>query len=216
MSREYPILFNGPMVRAILKGRKTKTRRIVKLNASGRAWKGKKNWHCDDPDALLACPYQPGDRLWVRETWHTDESNLTAARSQHEDFMSASPIYFRADPVNDNAGCIWKPSIHLPRWASRITLEVTGVRIERLQDISEEDAKAEGLTTVTKDGNLYKWGIPDRDGWPGTDDDGWPWAKWEVDPRAAFHHLWNGTYQDEKNWDSNPWVWVIDFMMINP
>ena len=109
-----------------------------------------------------------------------------------------------------------RPSIHMPRWASRITLEIAGVRIERLQDISEEDAKAEGLSTVTKDGRLYKWGIPDRDGLPGTDDDGWPWTQWDTDPRQAFRRLWDSIYGSDpaKCWDANPWVWVNCFRRV--
>jgi len=212
MSADHPILFNGPMVRAILEGRKTKTRRIVKLNASGRAWKGKKNWHCDDPDALLACPYQPGDRLWVRETW----CMRTGGMLPHMD-RACIPRYRADGELKPEWGFMkWHPSIHMPRRASRITLEVTGVRIERLQDISDEDAKAEGLTTVTKDGQLYKWGIPDRDGLPGSCDDGWPWTHWDTDPREAFRSLWNGINLDTNGWDANPYVWVIDFMVINP
>lgn len=104
----------------------------------------------------------------------------------------------------------------MPRWASRITLEVTGVRIERLQGITEDDAKAEGLSTVTKDGKLWKWGIPDRDGLPGGCDVGWPWTQWDADPCAAFRRLWDGIYQDDKAWDANPWVWVTEFRMVSP
>jgi hypothetical protein len=156
-------------------------------------------------------PYgRSGGNLWVRETWHTDEPDLQYARAIHEDFMSPSPIYYKADPDNDEAGCRWRPSIHMPRWASRISLRITGVRVERLHDISEEDAKREGIQSVTKDGALFKWGIPDLDGYPGADDNGWPWAEWEADPRAAFRKLWEKINGSE-SWSANPWVWGIEF-----
>lgn len=196
MSAEHPILFNGPMVRAILEGRKTKTRRIVKLNASGRASKGKKNWHCDDPDALLACPYLPGDRLWVRETW-CDTRSGGFDKPIH--YKADIPNPSEADDIRISHGIPWHPSIHMPRWASRITLEVTGVRIERLQDISDDDAKAEGLMGPHHLSAEWSGGYG-----------------WFQRPRCAFRSLWNGINLDAKGWDANPRVWVIDFMMINP
>ena len=116
-AKERPIIFSGPMIRAILEGRKTQTRRIVKPNCLSKL-----------------SPYgRTGDRLWVRETWgHNPEGPGYVYRSDGDFDMK-----FHGDR--------WRPSIHMPRWASRITLEVTGVRVERLQDINEEDALAEGV-----------------------------------------------------------------------
>ena len=91
-----------------------------------------------------------------------------------------------------------------------ITLTVTDVRVQRLQEISEEDAIAEGIGCITKDGALYKWGMPDRDGYPGTDDDGWPWNRWKIGHKAAFAELWDGLHGAD-SWDANPWVVAATF-----
>lgn len=100
----------------------------------------------------------------------------------------------------------------MPRQASRIALDVLSVGIERLQAIGADDVAAEGLRKITKDGSLWKWGIPDRDGLPGTDDHGWPWRKWDVDPRAAFARGWDDINGARGHtWESNPWVWVVSF-----
>lgn len=213
--RERPILFSGPMVRAILDGRKTQTRRVVKRTSAGYAKEpgGHRRWHLGDPEAVLACPFgQPGDRLWVRETW--------AALIPGEYTDSPYPMrgmvdlrYRASEPELSAAtrGHRWRPSIHMPRWACRQLLDVVSVRVERLQDISEADAQAEGLTKLSKDnGRVWKFGIPDRDGQPGTDDDGWSWREWQRDPRNAFALLWCATYGAE-SWDANPCVWVVEF-----
>jgi hypothetical protein len=202
-----PILFSGPMVRAILNGTKTQTRRIVKPQPGGAnriPVIGRKNVvvNIRDPRAAeFGSPYQPGDRLWVRETWTDGHSYdgkrhfaYRATQEAHQDFK-------------------WKPSIHMPRTASRITLEITAVRVERLNDISEADAKAEGLKGLSKDGNLVKYGIPDRDGLPGNDDDGWHWQDWNRDPSMAFRRLWESINGPE-SWDANPWVWVVEFKRV--
>lgn len=105
-------------------------------------------------------------------------------------------------------------SIFMPRWASRITLEVTEVRLQRLQDITEEDARAEGLTCLSKDGGrIFKWGIPDRDGLPGEDDDGEHWQNWSLTARDAYARLWDAI-NGAGSWASNPWVWAISFRRI--
>jgi len=134
---ERPILFSGPMIRAILAGRKTQTRRVAKLTGAGRVKEAgsHRNWHLADPDAVKACPYgTPGDRLWVRETFCD---------------TGCQRAVYRADTAVENWKYrIWRPSIYMPRWASRITLEITDVRLERLQDISEADAAAEGVEQV--------------------------------------------------------------------
>ena len=122
---ERPILFSAPMVRAILDRTKTQTRRVVKLKPDYM------ETFLRLPNKVACCPYgQPGGRLWVRETFEDCESALHSC------------VLYRAD--GGTPGTKWTPSIHMPRWASRITLEITGVRVERLQDISEEDAISEG------------------------------------------------------------------------
>ena len=143
MTHERPILFNSQMVQAVLAGTKTQTRRVVKPQpeiyesrhgATSLRWRG---GVLDTP--LNIAPYQLrqlcphgaiGDRLWVRETWASDDSTTA---------------YYRADGETYNAGLPWRPSIFMPRWASRLTLEITDVRVERVQDISRKDAKDEGV-----------------------------------------------------------------------
>lgn len=214
--KERPILFNESMVRALLDGRKTQTRRLVKFDQSGRVALAGKCWYLDDPNAILANPLGiQGDRLWVRETW-CDTRGGGFDRPAHYKADIRDPS--EANDIRLSHGLPWCPSIHMPRWASRITLEVTESRIERLQGIRDGSAAAEGLACVTKDGNLFKWGIPDRDGLPGGCDVGWPWTKWNTDPRQAFQCLWNSIYgnDSEKNWDANPWVWTTCFEVVAP
>lgn len=243
--RERPILFNAPMVRAILQGRKTQTRRLVKdLRGFGRVTEfgasdtAGYDWHFRDRDMrwndlrndqlMQTCPYgQPGDRLWVRETWvellhtspATDEPLLcegdkliehatcwTDAQGHKRWNYDGKVIAYRATSsveFCDGDGCSgefadrddmprWRPSIHMPRWARRIMLEVTGVRVERLQDISESDAIAEGI-------------MRDGEGWRGV-----PGLPWFASPIAAFRSLWESLNGDG-SWDANPFVWVVDF-----
>ena len=211
-----PMLFSGPMVRALLSGTKTQTRRIIRVpefvvEASDGSphWRPQRcgagwefiEWSTDYGRAHpLRCPYgQPGDRLWVRETWMAES---TATGPHQARFAATDAPYF--------VGAKWRPSIHMPRWASRITLEITDVRVGLLNEISEVDAKAEGLTARSKDGTLIKYGIPDRDGLPGDDDLGWHWQEWNRDPCVAFRRLWEKT-NGSGSWDTNPWVWVLTF-----
>jgi hypothetical protein len=229
------------MVRALLDGRKTQTRRICKvqppatcdrlarvMSSTDRKCEGRLHWvKVDDSgvgivasdERYFDCPYGVvGDRLYVRETWahcRLSEEPSGERRSYSVAVGQGDRVAYCADddaPIDGR----WRPSIHMPRWASRITLEVTGVRVERLTDISEDDARAEGLKPITKDGGrTIKYGIPDRDGLPGTDDDGWPWSDWNSDPRAAFRTLWeriNGV----GSWDANPWTWVVEFKAVTP
>lgn len=206
-TKERPILFKGEMVREVLSDRKTQTRRIVKMPASwdsivyadfGDGWWPYKSDDGESPDydnnvIPLNCPYgKRGDRLYVRETWHTDVLDLIYARAKHEDAMEASPIFYRADLVNNDSGCTWKPSIHMPRWASRITLEITNVRIERLQDISGSDCISEGIMERT----TYP---------PESDSE-------EID-RKEYRNLWE-SINGVGSWDKNPFVWVIEFKRI--
>jgi len=225
--KERPILFSAPMVRAILEGRKTQTRREVKPQPVANGYRYSQSLgilcHCDylPPDCLVCgddnaqpfldspeirCPYGiPGDRLYARETWAAPHAyDHLPPRLIPRD----ARIHYAA--TEDRGGMLWRPSIHMTRFASRITLEITGIRVERLQEISEEDAKAEGLSAISKDGTLIKYGIADRDGLPGNDDHGWHWQEWERDPRNAYHKLWeqiNGAGSAV----ADPWVWVVEF-----
>lgn len=197
---ERPILFSGPMVRAILEGRKTQTRRIVKpqppqyineLHGDELSKRAPYALECnetgnivgsgfqDDNDALYKCPYGTvGDRLWVREAFHKISGNTQAC------------VYRASCENGSEKNYKFTPSIHMPRWASRITLGITGVRVERLQDISEADAIAEGCEPVN----------------PITDNDV------EANGPCAFGFklLWQSIYGPD-SWDENPWVWVLDF-----
>lgn len=209
--KERPILFSAPMVRAILEGRKTQTRRIVKPQPSWLAENNRVinvNGKCGMVESI--CPYgQPGDGLWVRETWAPVPMAWIDDGVEHR-----SDFAYRA--TGDVIGCHkWKPSIHMPRWASRITLEIVSVRVERLQDISEEDALAEGIKGITKDGRTIKYGIPDKDGLPGNDDNGWHWCNWMLSASAAFQELWQ-EINGYDSWEDNPWVWVVDFKRVQP
>ena len=209
---ERPILFNGDMVRAILDGTKTQTRRIVKLNASGRTQCKGKNWHVEDPDAVLACPFgKAGDRLWVRETFIRDwkDENGDGEPDQYDEDGNENPIqtFYRADGhidwEIDGEWCNtpWKPSIHMPRAASRITLEITNVRIDRLHRISESDSKKEGSECLitknctAKDRSFLNLPIMN-----------------DLHPyKNGFALQWDSIYG---NWKSNPWVWAIEYRLL--
>lgn len=201
-----PIIFSAPMICALLDGRKSQTRRNLTVRTR-------------DGEVLPpSTHYAPGDLLWVRETCSALESHggLDCVRFDAdqvwrpiENTPEAADRWLRMHHYGGKRGAT-VPSIHMPRWASRLTLEVTEVRVQRLQDISEEDVNAEGIAGVTKDGRLWKWGIPDRDGLPGNDDHGWHWQEWEADPRRAYAKLWNSLHGPEA-WDANPWVAAITF-----
>ena len=211
---ERPILFSAEMVRAILEGQKTQTRRKMKPAKAKRP----KRWLIDDAAVNgLVCPYgQPGDMLWVRETWAHYQTVNHVWRSEGRAFDEVSDglAGYRADGhdsiedfrahVRLMSGCDlehviingdrWRPSIHMPRWASRITLRITDVRVERLQDISEDDARAEGCEPV---------------GWIDETDVGMS------SYREGFTRLWN-TINGVGAWEANPWVWVIEFERVKP
>lgn len=209
--KERPILFSGPMVRAILSGQKTVTRRAMKhqpQKAPVDVVDGVPSW--DSPTNYAGevqmntqrgkpCPYgKPGDRLWVRETF-----------SRSNPGGDDGVYFYRADgrfPSVMGGGCfygdeIWKPSIHMPRFASRILLEVTDVRVERLQDITEDQARAEGII----DGGCTNCGNNEPCGC----DCPSPSA---VD---SFVYLWQ-QINGPKAWDANPWVWVVEFKRVEP
>jgi hypothetical protein len=197
-TKERPILFSSSMVRAILEGRKSQTRRVMRHQPFvefGGEWVQKArgggywNWHNAQPQILEDCPYgKPGDLLWVRETWGRNPDDQGA-------------IYRATDPAWDaeETGLKWKPSIHMPRWASRLTLRITGIRVERVQSISERDASREGLETRVRDG-YTEW----CDGRP---------EGWFNYPQIAFCGLWDSINGGKPgaSWAENPWVWVVEF-----
>lgn len=226
--RERPILFSSEMVRAILDGRKTQTRRVCKGDWShahpacpGGICGVYHNRDGTFTGKYLDCPYGgPGDRLWVRETW-ADVHPLRAEGRYSQPGRAGIPgpppvayrVIYRADgegvpalyhgtyehpyrtltpnlkrPAGDwQEPFCWSPSIHMPRWASRITLEIVGVRVERVRDISQRDAAAEGVDYI-------------------------PSAPAALDHRTAFAGLWNKLNAARGyGWDVNPWVWVVEF-----
>ncbi len=189
-----PIPFSAPMVRAILAGTKTQTRRAAKLTCNGHVKEsgGHRRWHPADPNAVLACPYgQPADRLWVREAWRViDLADVFAPR----EITAAHRIWFEADGPHEPPAGRYRPGMFMPRWASRITLEVTGVRVERLQDISESDAEAEGAEYgFDCEGGFNLHPLGNR--------------------RYGYAHLWE-QINGAGSWDLNPWVWVVEFKRI--
>lgn len=226
--KERPILFSAPMVRAILEGRKTQTRRLLQPqpfqeSCAGESMLGHKGLaglfaahvfgHC--AAKLLRCPFGAvGDRLWVRESFMLewpdmdrpeDEDEFRGWVKRHYAATDPKPELYHedSDPELDKP-LGWRPSIHMPRWASRITLEVTGVRVERLQDISEEDGRAEGIRELPlQEGQSGAWF-------------GDPGGKHDRSARQAFERLWDSINAKRAPWDSNPWVWVIEFKRLEP
>lgn len=229
MSRELPILFNSEMVRANLDGRKTCTRRLVKpqpdekhtyplgfvTDSTEKKEVGCFGFGIDEYGGSIKYvkpPYQPEDILYVRETW-----NKGLERYMYRaDYSDTEKFYQGGKEIEMK----WYPSIHMPKEAARIWLKCTDVRVERLQEITESGAKAEGIRGYTKDGNLYKYAVTD-DWWidyhnkhkeiiTGT------W--WQDMPRTAkdaFSYLWNSTIKksdlDLYGWNANPWVWTIEY-----
>lgn len=199
--KERPILFSAPMIRAILNGTKTQTRRVAKRTAAGHVKEtgGHRRWHIADFDAYLACPYgQPGDRLWVRETWAAPHSE--DGRPPRAIQCDQMRIHYLAS--ESRGGLVWRPSIHMPLWASRITLEITSVRVERLWEVSEADAVSEGVGSITvSDGGESRWvnyNQPESKGCS------------FGDARSSYRSLWE-EINGQGSWDLNPWVWVVEF-----
>ncbi len=212
--KERPILFSGPMVRAILDGRKTQTRRsenrlltigYVQPLANGD-WEWSPYGSFDHGVIRVNCPYgKIGDRLWVRETWMPDpprDGTWSSFSWEYDMPIADIPERFRTtDHVIHRASWTgedmvgWKPSIHMPRWASRITLEVTSVRMERLQEISLEDCKAEGIGPMEICCPAGQHAAQ---------------SAIERAYKAAYKLLWNSIY-GEGSWAANSWVWVIEF-----
>ncbi len=219
-----PILFGGEMVRAILDGKKTQTRRVVKVPWVGRSTVVPYSPYYEEVDGVLMmdgdlinhpgwvkmvrlAEWKIGDKLWVRESWHAP---IIFDELSPRDIPYTAPIFYPADtclraPVNGEIEIEMgkkRPSIFLPRWASRLTLEVTGVRVERVQDISEWDAVAEGITDWT-----CHCGVPANGLHVGPHHDPVP-----MDATLEFMQLWDSINAKRGyGWDTNPWVWVVEF-----
>lgn len=237
--KERPILFSGPMIRAILEGRKTQTRRVLlptDIPAATRSLR----WENQTAEELLHvahCKYgQPGDRLWVREAFYVDTTPVgqlpvTPTRDDIDN------TYYRANGecCDQIPECCcaevgkpkWRSPIHMPRWASRILLEITAVRVQRLQDISEDDAIAEGLLAQAGDGTGpgagYKWnGIGYHGAGFGrygpTFHVSGPQSKkcicnvgGPTPAQCAFRELWDSINGKRSPWSANDWVWALTF-----
>ena len=206
-----PILFSGPMVRALLDGRKTQTRRVVKpqppaaaadvgvIGSHRRDSNGRWFWlDGDGADCAIVgedfrCPYGvPGDRLYVRETWKP--YSMFAGLKPRD--IPESKVFYQADEAYAPSNTPWKPGIHMPRWASRLTLEIADVRVERLQDISDADAEAEGV----REPSLGEWvetGLVDV-------------RREDCNAVTAYALLWD-KINGAGSWDLNPWVWAVSF-----
>lgn len=219
-----PILFSGPMVRALLAGTKTQTRRAVKIThrtpglaacllPADPAWVRPKV-------AAELCPYgQPGDRLWVRETFCTLDRDHYFDPGMSREFIRLhggvprrNGAAYRADGEDSEGercrkelGYRWTPSIHMPRWASRITLEITDVRVERLCSISEADAIAEGLKVFDRGNGVRQFVFPDS---------GYDRSKLcHGDAGIAYLEGWN-EINGAGSSDADPWVWAISFKRV--
>lgn len=222
--KERPILFSGPMVRALLAGTKTQTRRAAKVESTlgidsilalRRAGGHAATYLLPDQaaEAAVCCPYgRPGDRLWVREAFRFPASldhlspSVCGDKALDAGYRTPwAPTQFEADgsrtgewrgfdtpPEKTKPGKL-RPGIHMPRWASRILLEITGVRVERLQDISEADALAEGSFIWAREQDTP---VRDLD-----------------EARLVYHQLWE-EINGPGSWDANPWVWVVEFKRV--
>lgn len=227
--KERGMIFNADMVRAVLNGSKTQTRRIMKVQPStdfspmnmeletdftarwytpgvvdkdGYLQPAKKQvFGVASEDEGYTCPFSAvGDRLWVRETFSVVPRTAYAASEGVQQVIcpddSHEAAIFRAGWEHSTGGIRWRPSIHMPRWASRIALEITGARIERLRDISEEDATTEGVPPAPEFPETYL--TPKGD---------------YATAKVAFQRLWESIYGVD-SWQANPWVWVIEFKRV--
>jgi len=263
--KEHPIIFNIEMAKALLEGRKTQTRRPMKFQDIEKVINNAGNFYVDtifdDKRYELKCPYEIGDRLWVRETWRVEsfwegepmwfgykaggeaeegECDLgDVSESAYDDWcermsiQSSEEAEAKGTPKDEygyyhwdkgQSPCRWRPSIHMPRWASRINLEITDIRAERVQDITEEDAKAEGV--INEGHGWYKnYVLGKRSEWfhyweNVTKPDGWQGRHGEFlatrFARTSFATLWDLIYKKrDYRWNKNPWVWVIELKVID-
>ena len=243
---ERPILFSAEMVRAILKGDKTQTRRVIKPQPQGHHWEMLPGYQLKHTEAVMAngkvavmfrhtipqnpspdfnnawipCPYgAPGDLLWGRETcwaesvgeggdgvrYAADHAWRIIENTQEASEVWCQLLQYGGDYGHHNESNIGRrvPSIHMPRWASRITLRITDVRVERLHDISEDDARAEGATPATEPPTAAALMSAVGRG------------AWFMPHRSAFANIWN-TINGPSAWDANPWVWALSFERVKP
>lgn len=217
--KERGMIFNAEMIRAILDGRKTQTRRIVNwrglngglnLNFSGlkvceypKGWviesesRSSSEWRCQP----TPCPFGiVGDRIWVRETWAEAGGNAPELQLYRANYPEHVPSHY--EHLRPAEEIRWRPSIHMPRWASRLTLEITNVGVQRLQSISQNDAAREGLVRLPASG---RYCINQGDQYFGGA---------SHDAREVFSWLWSSIYGDD-SWQANPWVWVIEFKQVD-
>jgi len=240
--KEYPLSFKAPLINAIIDGRKIQTRRIIKgVSPEDFPYVGSFDEDgsivfSDAPgDAVLnriqaKIPYGlPGDRIWVRETFRPEEINCTRLNHFRAEITYLADKQSREVKAHMEHWRLWlesgknKPSIHMPRWAARIILEITQVRVERLQSISEEDAKLEGVESPETEREEHDYNICPACGgtrlYMGGSEAG---AVFDCDclkcdtNKKRFMHLWNSLADEETNWNANPWVWVIEFKKLNP
>ena len=208
--KEYPIIFNTEMVRAILEDRKTQTRRIMKPQPIFKDGQVEfKKAICFEYQWQSIFPsYYPfgkvGDRLWARETWA--DMVCVGSTEKGKGKGENSPCYKASSDATDLKILkgYWKPSIHMPRWASRITLEITDIRVERVQDISEEECRKEGLKQHSKK-DIHGTQFMYYEDYSGNNN--------YCTARASFKHLWNSIY-GKGAWERNDWVWVLSFKKI--
>jgi len=214
---ERPILFAPPVVSAILSGAKTQTRRTVR----GDDRTISAVFATQDDAHRPPSPFGlPGDRLWVRETWRPEERDdgFDGVRYAADDaFVLIDETPKAADAwvqVYKRDGR-WRPSIHMPRWASRLTLEITDVRVERLQDISEADARAEGIPLDVWDAALVAPNyLTDGEFFQDWREDEPHFAKSERIAVESYRTLWDSLNAKRAPWSSNPWVWVLSFKRV--
>lgn len=217
--KERGMIFNAEMVRAILDGRKTQTRRIMKvqpenselglsriIDSSVAKEVGMYFWSQTDACGVkrrskpFPCPFGAvGERIWVRETWAEAGASAPDLKLYRANYPEHVPSHYENVPPVDEIR--WTPSIHMPRWASRITLEITGVRVERLQNISDEDVDAEGFA-----GDYPTSIFPNL--FPGESSD---WS--HLSMQDCYGVLWKSIYGEE-SWQANSWVWVITFQRV--
>lgn len=222
--KERPILMNGAMVRATMAGIKSQTRRVMKrqpeypIVIAGDPHTNR--YQIEGGEALTLavllreCPYgQPGDRLWVRETWRTDATLDGRAPSD----FAGWPVKYEADGAVLGHGAHFgntdgktRVSIHMPRWASRILLEIVSVRVERLNDCSAADARAEGLISYEHFWRECEYPLPDIAYEPFKDG-----PTRYSDPVQAYQALWE-SINGAGSWAANPWVWVVEFKRVTP